>query len=146
MSTFNSRRSMIAQRQREALGNLSVEEARRLVRMKIFSLTDNKLMDCLTFLLIQKELQDQAAAEDARMSELERRDYDLARRLAAETGSLADSPHIRSRRPATNSKYDLSNYSYAELRDVINTSCGKYFCNKDRTINESILYLRCGIT
>ena len=62
------------------------------------------------------------------MNERERRDYDLARRLAYETGTEADLPFLhRSRRPAVNSKYDLSKHTYAQLRDLINTSCGKKF-------------------
>jgi myosin-6 len=62
------------------------------------------------------------------MNERERRDYDLARRLASETGGEADLPYLqRTRRPALNQKYDLSKHTYAQLRDIINTSCGKYF-------------------
>ncbi|CAF4342726.1 unnamed protein product, partial [Adineta steineri] len=100
-------RSALVQRQREEeqlKGKLTAEESRR-----------------------QKERQAQEFAEDARLAEVnerERRDYDLARRLALETGTEADLPHLhRSRRPAVNSKYDLSKHSYAELRDIINTSC-----------------------
>ena len=60
------------------------------------------------------------------MNERERRDYDLARRLASEAGFDADSPALqRTRRPGYNQKYDLSNHTYAQLRDLINTSCGK---------------------
>ena len=60
------------------------------------------------------------------MNERERRDYDLARRLALETGGEADLPHLqRTRRPIVNQKYDLSKHTYAQLRDLINTSCGK---------------------
>ncbi|CAF2592998.1 unnamed protein product [Rotaria sp. Silwood2] len=100
-------RSVIAQRQREEeqlKGKLTAEESRR-----------------------QKERQAQEAAEEAfleEMNERERRDYDLARRLALETGSEADLPRLlRSRRPAVNQKYDLSKHNYAQLRDLINTSC-----------------------
>lgn len=60
------------------------------------------------------------------MNERERRDYDLARRLALETGGEADLPHLqRTRRPVVNQKHDLSKHTYAQLRDLINTSCGK---------------------
>ena len=60
------------------------------------------------------------------MNERERRDYELARRLALEMGSEADLPRLaRARRPATNQKYDLNKHTYAQLRDLINTSCGK---------------------
>jgi hypothetical protein len=62
------------------------------------------------------------------MNERERRDYDLARRLALETGGEADLPYLqRKRHPAPNQKYDLSKHTYAQLRDLINTSCGKTF-------------------
>ena len=61
------------------------------------------------------------------MNERERRDYDLARRLAYETGSEVDLPSLqRTRRPLANQKYDLSKHTYAQLRDLINTSCGEY--------------------
>ena len=67
------------------------------------------------------------------MNERERRDYDLARRLAYETGGEADLPLLqRTRRPAGNQKYDLSKHTYVQLRDLINTSCGKFFEEKDR--------------
>lgn len=60
------------------------------------------------------------------MNERERRDYDIARRLALETGGEADLPHLqRTRRPVVNQKHDLSKHTYAQLRDLINTSCGK---------------------
>ena len=60
------------------------------------------------------------------MNERERRDYDLARRLALEMGSEADLPSLqRTRRPNLNQKYDLSKHTYPQLRDIINTSCGK---------------------
>jgi hypothetical protein len=62
------------------------------------------------------------------MNERERRDYDLARRLALETGGEADLPHLqRTRRPVINQKHDLSKHTYAQLRDLINTSCGKKY-------------------
>ena len=64
------------------------------------------------------------------MNERERRDYDLARRLALETGGEADLPHLqRTRRPIVNQKHDLSKHTYAQLRDLINTSCGKSMKN-----------------
>ncbi len=94
---------------------------------------------------MQKERQAQEAAEEARyaeMNERERRDYDLARRLALETGGEADLPFLqRSRRPALNQKYDLSKHTYAQLRDLINTSCGRYFPSKKPLfINSSFRY------
>jgi hypothetical protein len=70
------------------------------------------------------------------MNERERLDYDLARRLASETGGEADLPFLRrSRRPGANSKHDLSQHTYAQLRDLINTSCGKVL-----TINRFYLF------
>ncbi|CAF0892583.1 unnamed protein product [Rotaria sp. Silwood1] len=100
-------RSAIAQRQREEeqlKRGLTAEEARR-----------------------QKERQEEESAAEAffaEMNERERRDYDLARRLALETGSEAELPHLqRSHRPPFNPKYDLSKHTYAQLRDLINTSC-----------------------
>ena len=79
--------------------------------------------------LFQKERQAKELDEETRMAEMnerERRDYDLARRLALETGGEADLPHLqRTRRPVVNQKHDLSKHSYAQLRDLINTSCGK---------------------
>ncbi|CAF3259292.1 unnamed protein product [Rotaria socialis] len=100
-------RSAIAQRQKEEeqfKGKLTAEETKR-----------------------QKERQAKESDEEARVAEVnerERRDYDIARRLAIETGGEADLPHLqRTRRPTTNQKHDLSKHTYAQLRDLINTSC-----------------------
>ncbi|CAF0806431.1 unnamed protein product [Adineta steineri] len=100
-------RTIIAQRQKEEeqfKGKLAAEETKR-----------------------QQERQAKESAEDARLAEMnerERRDYDLARRLALETGSEADLPHLqRTRRPVINQKFDLTKHTYAQLRDLINTSC-----------------------
>ncbi|UJR27958.1 hypothetical protein I4U23_009216 [Adineta vaga] len=100
-------RVAIAQRQKEEeqfKGKLAAEETKR-----------------------QKERQAKESDEEARLAEMnerERRDYDLARRLALETGGEADLPHLqRTRRPIVTSKYDLSKHTYAQLRDFINTSC-----------------------
>ncbi|CAF4984142.1 unnamed protein product, partial [Rotaria sp. Silwood1] len=100
-------RSAIAQRQKEEeqfKGKLSAEETKR-----------------------QKEREARESDEEARLAEMnerERRDYDLARRLALETGGEADLPHLqRTRRPVINQKHDLSKHTYAQLRDLINTSC-----------------------
>ncbi|CAF3308813.1 unnamed protein product [Rotaria socialis] len=100
-------RSAIEQRRAEQerlMGKVNAEESRR-----------------------RKELQEQELAEEAFLSEMnerERRDYDLARRIALETGSEADLPHLqRKSRSTINPKYDLRGHTYAQLRDLINTSC-----------------------
>ncbi|CAF0970423.1 unnamed protein product [Rotaria sordida] len=75
----------------------------------------------------QKEHQAKESDEEPHLAELnerERCDYDIARRLALETGDKADLPHlIRTRRPVSVQKYDLSKYTYHQLRDLISTSC-----------------------
>lgn len=72
--------------------------------------------------------------------EQERRDHELALRLARESksGVIDETPNnaggkispisstaagVTSSKKSANSKYDLSNWKYAELRDTINTSC-----------------------
>jgi len=97
-------RSILAQRQRD-------EE-----RMKGKVSADEMAM--------QRERQLAEETLFADMNERDRRDYDLARRLAFETGSDVELPAFqRQRRPLTNGKFDLSQHSYAQLRDLINTSC-----------------------
>ena len=80
-------------------------------------------------MFFQKERQAKESDEETRLAEMnerERRDYDLARRLALETGGEADLPHLqRTRRPIVNQKHDLTKHTYAQLRDLINTSCGE---------------------
>lgn len=63
------------------------------------------------------------------MAEQEKRDHDLAMRLASEMG-ITDVDPIKSPSKLSSSslsnvkgKYDLSKWKYAELRDAINTSC-----------------------
>jgi len=80
-------------------------------------------------------MQQDLARADARLAEQheqERRDHELALRLAEETGggveeltpSLKRSSLVTAQRQAAASrKYDLSKWKYAELRDTINTSC-----------------------
>ena len=79
-----------------------------------------------------QKAQDQADARLAELREQERRDHELAVRLAEETGggggemtpSLKRSSLVTAQREAAaNKKYDLSKWKYAELRDTINTSC-----------------------
>lgn len=78
---------------------------------------------------MQKALE-HADARLAEQREQERRDHELAVRLAEETGggveelSLKRSSLVTAQREAAaNKKYDLSKWKYAELRDTINTSC-----------------------
>jgi len=75
---------------------------------------------------------DRANARLAEQREQERRDHEIAVRLAEETGggveeltpSLKRSSSVAAQREANaNKKYDLSKWKYAELRDTINTSC-----------------------
>jgi len=76
-------------------------------------------------------LQDQMEHEESQFREQleqERRDHELALRLAQETNGQVEDlspPTRRSGRQAepVNSKYDLSKWKYSELRDTINTSC-----------------------
>ncbi|XKL69082.1 hypothetical protein PGB90_006851 [Kerria lacca] len=67
--------------------------------------------------------------------EQERRDHELALRLARETNSLLDDMQPSTRNikerslnqllaePTVNGKHDLSKWKYSQLRDIINTSC-----------------------
>ncbi|XP_059475767.1 myosin heavy chain 95F isoform X2 [Neocloeon triangulifer] len=63
--------------------------------------------------------------------EQERRDHELALRLAQETHSQVEdisapvrrSENVRAQQAANKGKYDLSKWKYSELRDTINTSC-----------------------
>ncbi|CAF1462018.1 unnamed protein product [Adineta ricciae] len=116
-------RTAIAQRLKEeqSKGKLTAEETKR-----------------------QKERQAKESDEEARLAEMnerERRDYDLARRLALETGGEADLPHLqRTRRPVVTSKYDLSKRTYAQLRDLINTSCGNCI-EREKKENKHFAYL-----
>ncbi|XP_071535802.1 myosin heavy chain 95F isoform X4 [Panulirus ornatus] len=83
---------------------------------------------------LQAQLAKEAAESErqAQLEEQERRDHELALRLASETNSVVDdiAPSLkrssmveRQRQEAANKKYDLSKWKYAELRDTINTSC-----------------------
>jgi len=85
-----------------------------------------------------RELQEKLNEEDRKLREQieqERRDHELALRLARESKSgvddsptMAPTPKIQEVAAAVAAsgklkKYDLSNWKYAELRDTINTSC-----------------------
>ncbi|KAK3924050.1 Myosin heavy chain 95F [Frankliniella fusca] len=89
--------------------------------------------DKKTAAALQAQLEQEAMA-DARFREQmeqERRDHELALRLAQETnGQLEDvSPPMRRSEStrtldgAEKNKFDLSKWKYSELRDTINTSC-----------------------
>lgn len=91
--------------------------------------------DKRTAKILQAQIEKEAL-EDAHFREQmeqERRDLELALRLAQETnGQVEDvspparrSENVRAQQAAqnNNSKYDLSKWKYSELRDTINTSC-----------------------
>ena len=72
--------------------------------------------------------------KNQQIAEQEKRDHDLALRLAAELGNSEVDPINKSPKKilntnnssnslTSNKKYDLSKWKYAELRDAINTSC-----------------------
>ncbi|CAF4576658.1 unnamed protein product, partial [Rotaria sp. Silwood2] len=100
-------RSAMAQHQREQAqlkGKLTANETKHRKKRQVKE-TDEE--DCF-----------------AEMNERERRDYDLARRLALETGDEADLSELQQPyRRLINPKYNFNRYTYAELRDSINTSC-----------------------
>merc|ERR1719186_111499 len=83
--------------------------------------------------VLQKGL-DQANARLAEQIEQERRDHELALRLATENNSTSDienlTPSLKrsslvnaQRETEANKKYNLAKWKYADLRDTINTSC-----------------------
>ncbi|XP_008557651.1 myosin heavy chain 95F isoform X2 [Microplitis demolitor] len=85
-------------------------------------------------LSLQAQLEKEAMEEShyRELMEQERRDHDLAVRLAQESnGQVEDSPppirkseQVRNHQAMmANKKYDLSKWKYSELRDAINTSC-----------------------
>jgi len=85
--------------------------------------------DRATLESMQKDL-DNANAKLADQHEQERRDHELALRLAEEGGGLVEelpTPGLKrsSKSLEANSakKYNLAKWKYAELRDTINTSC-----------------------
>lgn len=80
----------------------------------------------------QLEKEEMESEHLAHLEEQERRDHELALRLANETNSAVEdiAPSLKrstmvekQRQAAANKKYDLSKWKYAELRDTINTSC-----------------------
>lgn len=123
------------------------EEQRRLIEME----EDRKLKaEMEARRKLEEELNKKAQAEEAaalslqeklneenkmlrEQIEQERRDHELALRLARESNSVVDdiqtpqlkrSANIMQQRQALAAKkYDLSKWKYAELRDTINTSC-----------------------
>ncbi|XP_013109166.1 myosin heavy chain 95F isoform X4 [Stomoxys calcitrans] len=85
-------------------------------------------------LALQAQLEKEAIddAKYRQQLEQERRDHELALRLATESnGQVEDSPpmirkseNVRAQQQALGKqKYDLSKWKYSELRDAINTSC-----------------------
>ncbi|XP_076277428.1 myosin heavy chain 95F jaguar isoform X2 [Lasioglossum baleicum] len=84
--------------------------------------------------VLQAQLEKEALEENKfrELLEQERRDHELAVRLAQESnGQVEESPlpvrrseQVRNNQAAmANKKYDLSKWKYSELRDAINTSC-----------------------
>ncbi|CAF0726267.1 unnamed protein product [Didymodactylos carnosus] len=97
-------RAKLAARQKEAeqlMGKLGTEESKMKERM-LKEAEENKIREAI-----------------------ERRDYELAWRLGQETNSEVEPLQflMRSRSKPVNSKFDLQKHSYAQLRDLINTSC-----------------------
>jgi len=85
--------------------------------------------DRVTAESLQREL-DTANARLAEQLEQERRDHELALRLAVETGGSVEELQLKrssmvtaQREAAAAKKYNLAKWKYAELRDTINTSC-----------------------
>ena len=85
--------------------------------------------DKVTAESLQKQL-DTANARLAEQREQERRDHELALRLAIETGGSVEELQLKrsslvtaQREAAAAKKYNLAKWKYAELRDTINTSC-----------------------
>ncbi|XP_022685723.1 unconventional myosin-VI-like [Varroa jacobsoni] len=76
-----------------------------------------------------REIQEERVQELQRKLEQERRDRELAMRLAQESNSIVEDQSPPSsigstgKETAPTGKYDLSKWKYSELRDVINTSC-----------------------
>merc|ERR1711899_413161 len=85
--------------------------------------------DKATLESMQRDLEN-ANAKLAEQHEQERRDHELALRLAEESGDVVEelaTPGLKrsSKSLEANSakKYNLAKWKYAELRDTINTSC-----------------------
>merc|ERR1712115_247839 len=95
------------------------EEARRKQEEK----------DKATLESMQRDLEN-ANAKLAEQHEQERRDHELALRLAEESGDVVEEPATPGLKRSSKSleansakKYNLAKWKYAELRDTINTSC-----------------------
>lgn len=69
----------------------------------------------------KQEQEEQARQEQ--LLEQEKRDHDLAMRLAPELSNSEVEPIKSPKKTAVKGKHDLSKWKYAELRDAINTSC-----------------------
>ncbi len=82
-------------------------------------------------------------AEERQLQQLinqERLDHEMAKRLALETGGHVDDLILPQAKGETHrqSKYDLSKWRYADLRDVINTSNG----NETKILFPFLTFLR----
>lgn len=102
------------------------EHLRKLDLKEAKSKTDNNNNNDAKY---QEEMRRQS-----QLAEQEKRDHDLALRLAPEFGGQAEVEPLLNTRSSSKSsstssitksgsKYDLSKWKYAELRDAINTSC-----------------------
>ncbi|XP_066921977.1 unconventional myosin-VI-like [Clytia hemisphaerica] len=73
-----------------------------------------------------KKEEDQKNLEISQREEQEQRDYELALRLAADPQTMVSDERVQLKRniATTDAKYEkIRKWTYAELRDVINTSC-----------------------
>ncbi|KAK4321632.1 hypothetical protein Pmani_007579 [Petrolisthes manimaculis] len=107
-------------------------EARRKQEEEIRRRQEEEDRKAAEQLQAQLEKEAQESEHLAQFEEQERRDHELALRLASETNSAVEdiAPSLKrstmvekQRLEAANKKYDLSKWKYAELRDTINTSC-----------------------
>ncbi|RDD45946.1 Unconventional myosin-VI [Trichoplax sp. H2] len=99
--------------------------------MKVRKLKEEEEMRRLEDLRKKRELEEQEARRKQeeeeerkrRLAEQELHDRELAARIAAESGGsvVKENPNTLNRKKPE--KNDLSGYTYAQLRDIINTSC-----------------------
>ncbi|XP_078051109.1 myosin heavy chain 95F jaguar isoform X4 [Augochlora pura] len=107
-------------------------EARRKAEEEQKKRQEKEDQKAAAVLQAQMEKEEFEESKYRELLEQERRDHELAVRLAQESnGQVEDSPlpvrrseQVRNNQAAmANKKYDLSKWKYSELRDAINTSC-----------------------